>query len=102
MLIGSGTDAKSVQYAIQRFAVTGSHVNRLRNGRKRIRTAREREDRKIVTESLKNRKKTLSDLAADLSQGFDKIIFARTTRRPLQEAGLKGCKARKKPLVSEK
>lgn len=90
---------RAVQLAIERFAATGTHGDRPRTGRKRITS--DREDRKLVRESLKNRKKKSSELAAELSAESNKTISARTTRRRLQEAGLKGCKARKKPLLSE-
>lgn len=90
---------RSVQYAIERFSATGSHSNRHRTGRKRITT--DREDRNLVRESLKNRKKTSSDLSAEWSVEIKKTISSRTTRRRLQDAGLKGCKARKKPWLSE-
>ena len=56
---------RSVQYAIQRFATTGSHQNRASTGRKRI-TA-DLQDGRLLSESLKNRKKTSSELAAELS-----------------------------------
>lgn len=88
----------AVQSAIKRFAQTGSHSNKPRTGRKRITT--KREDRKLVRESIKNRKKTSSELAAALSEEAGKPISARTARRRLGEAGLKGCKARKKPWLS--
>lgn len=90
---------RSVQYAIERFAATGSHRNRPRTGRKRITTGRQ--DRQLMRESLKNRKKTSSELAAELSVEITKSISARTIRRRLQEAGLRGCKARKKPWLSD-
>lgn len=90
---------RSVQYAIERFAATGSHRNRQRTGRKRITT--DREDRQLLRESLKNRRKTSLELAAELSAEIDKTISGRTARRRLQEAGLKGCKARKKPWLSD-
>lgn len=89
-----------VQYTLQRIKNTGSHDNRQRTGWKRITT--KREDRKLIRESLKNRKKTSFQLAADLSGKIKRSITARTTRRRLQEAGLKGCKVRKKPWLSER
>lgn len=90
----------AVQSAIKRFADTGSHTNKPRTGRKRVTT--ERQDRKLIRESLKNRKKTSSELAAALSEEIGYPISARTARRRLGDAGLKGCKARKKPWLSEK
>lgn len=90
---------RAVQLTLERFAATGTHSDRPRTGRKRVTT--DREDRKLVRESLKNRKKKSSELAAEFSVASNKTISARTTRRRLQEAGLKGCKARKKPLLSD-
>lgn len=90
---------RSVHYAIQRFYDTGSHQNKPRTGRKHITIGRQ--DRQLQRESLRNRKKTSSELAAEFSEQMKKTISARTTRRRLQEAGLKGCKARKKPWLSE-
>lgn len=89
----------AVQSAIKRFTETGSHVNRTKTGRKRATTRRQ--DRKLVRESLRNRKKTSSELAAALSEEVRQPISARTARRRLAEAGLKGCKARKKPWLSD-
>lgn len=90
----------AVQSAIKRFTETGSHANKLRTGRKRVTTARQ--DRILIRESLKDRKKTSFALAAALSEEIEETVSARTVRRRLAEAGLKGCKARKKPWLSEK
>jgi len=89
----------AVQSAIKRFMETGSHVNKTKTGRKRVTT--KRQDRKLVRESVRNRKKTSSELAAALSEEVGQPISARTARRRLAEAGLKGCKARKKPWLSD-
>lgn len=90
----------AVQNAIKRYSQTGSHVNREKSGRKKITTPRE--DRFLIRSSLKNRKKTSSELASELSKDRGKKISSRTVRRRLGEVGLKGCKARKKPWLSEK
>ncbi|GJQ79502.1 hypothetical protein Trydic_g16354 [Trypoxylus dichotomus] len=81
------------QYAIERFVIT-------RTGRKRITT--DRDGRNILRESLKNRRNTSSNLAAELLEGFSKTISARTIRRRLEEAGLEVCKARKGVWLSDK
>ena len=47
--------SRSVQYTIERFVTTGSHQNRARTGHKRITT--DRQDRRLLKESLKKRKK---------------------------------------------
>ncbi|CAH1984805.1 unnamed protein product [Acanthoscelides obtectus] len=91
---------RCVQYTIQRFARTGSLNDRPRRGRKRIAT--DREDRVLTRESLKKRKKTSIVLAAELSAQTNRPISTRTTRRKLQEAGLNGRKAGKKPWLSDK
>lgn len=89
----------AVQYAINRFQETGSHENRPRTGRKRVTT--DRDDRLLIRQSLQDRKKTAIDLAASLSEAKGKPVSVHTVRRRLLKAGLKGCKARKKPWLSE-
>ncbi|CAH1979621.1 unnamed protein product [Acanthoscelides obtectus] len=91
---------RCVQYTIQRFSQTSSHKDRPRSGRKRITT--DRQDRILTRESLKNRKKTSLVLAAELSEQINRPISTRTVRRRLQEVGLNGRKARKKPWLSDK
>lgn len=88
----------AVQSAIKRFTETGSHVNKSRTGRKRV---TERQDKKLIRDSVRDRKKTSSELAAALSEEVGQPISARTARRRLAEAGLKGCKVRKKPWLSD-
>lgn len=90
----------TVRYTLNRYNITKSHENMNRSGRKTVTSARE--DRQLIRTSLKNRKKTSSELAAELSEALGKKISARTARRRLQNAGLKGCKARKKPWFSGK
>jgi len=75
-------------------------LNRKRLGRKRLTT--KREDRKLICESLKNRKKPFFKLIAAFAEKTRKSISARIARRRLVEGGLKDCKARKKPWLSEK
>lgn len=88
----------AVQYSLNRFKETGTHQNRTRTGRKKITT--EREDRLLIRHSLLDRKKTSSELAVILSEAKGKHVSACTVRRRLAKAGLKGCKARKKPWLS--
>lgn len=89
----------AVQSAIRRFADTGSYRNRPKTGRKRLTSGRQ--DNYLIFKSLKDRKKTSSVLAAELSETIGKPISARTVRRRLVGKRLKGCKARKKPFLSE-
>ncbi|KAF2899271.1 hypothetical protein ILUMI_06905 [Ignelater luminosus] len=90
-------DFQNMQYALKWFDDTGSHDNRQRIGRKRVTTTRG--DRRLIRESLRNRKKTLFDLAADLTEQIGRPTFARTAKR---SAGVKGCKTPEKPLLSDK
>ncbi|KAL1506201.1 hypothetical protein ABEB36_005603 [Hypothenemus hampei] len=90
----------AVQTALKRFRETGSQISRPKTGRNRITTARQ--DRILIRESIKDRKKTSSELAAALSTKTGHPMSARTARRRLVEAGLKGCKAKKKPWLSKK
>ena len=60
------------------------------------------EVRKLIRESLKNRKKMSFELAVIMSHKIRRSFSARTVRRKLGEAGLKGCKVRKKLWLSEK
>ena len=52
------------------------------------------EDRKLIRESLKNRKEMSFELAVIMSHEIRRSLSARTVRRKLGEAGLKGCKVR--------
>ena len=56
----------AVQSAIKRFTETRSHVKKQRTGRKRVTT--KRQDRKLIRESVRDQKKTSSELAAALSE----------------------------------
>lgn len=89
----------AVQYALRLYRETGEYISKPRPGRKRKSSARE--DRILARESLKNRQKTSSELAASLQERQNVTLSARTVRRRLTEAGLRGCKARKKPWLSE-
>ncbi|KAF9805383.1 hypothetical protein SFRURICE_018274 [Spodoptera frugiperda] len=91
---------RSLQFVIQRFYAIRSHQNIPKTGRKRITT--DRQDHQLPRESLKNRKKLSSELAAELSEQNKESISARTTCRRLYEADPKGCDARKKPWLPTK
>ena len=88
-----------VQTTIKRYKVTKSFENRKGQGRKKSTTARE--DKSLKRVSLTDRRKSSSELVAELRKGANKNISARTVRRRLLEVGLKGCKTRKKPYLSQ-
>jgi transposase len=87
-----------VQYTLKRFVETGATNIVKKTGRNRITT--ERDDRKIERISLKNRKKSSSAVASDFNKDEIHKISSRTVRRRLNEVGLKGRRARKKPWLS--
>ena len=90
---------KGVQTTIKRYKETKSFKNRKGQGCKMSTTARE--DRSLKRASLADRRKSSSELAAEFREDANKHISARTVRRRLLEVGLKGCKARKKPYLSQ-
>lgn len=90
----------AVQKAIKRFQETGKHTNRPKSGRPKVLTPREK--RLLVSTSLKKRMLTSKKLTADFNARHKKSISPSTVRSVLNEAGLRGCKARKKPWLSEK
>ena len=87
---------KGVQTMIKRYKETKSFKNRKGQGRKNSTTARE--DGSLKRASLADRRKSSSELAAELRESANKQISARTVRRRLLEVGLK---ARKKPYLSQ-
>jgi transposase len=90
----------AVQLTLKRHKTTGCFKSKRRTGRKKKTTARE--DRILSRMSLKNRRRTSHLLSHDLEGATGTKISARTTRRRLTECGIKACKPRKKPWVSEK
>lgn len=89
-----------VQSTLKRFAETGSVENRPIPGRPRKISVRS--VRKLVRASLSNRKLSSLELAQGYNAEKKENISPSTVRRRLAEAGLRGCKARKKPYLSEK
>ena len=51
--------------------------------------------------SLRDRRKPASEVTAEFREASDKQISNRKVRARMVEAELKGCKARKKPFLSE-
>ena len=61
-----------------------------------------RQDRALVRLSLSNRRLTSSDLCQEWRQSTGVEVSTSTIRKRLLQSGLRGCKAKKKPKVSEK
>ena len=79
---------------------TGDWRCQPRSGRKRKLVTRC--DRTLIKISLRNRKLTSKELSRELKESSGVELSAPTVRRRLLENGLRGCKARKKPLLTEK
>ena len=88
----------SVHYIIKKQDETGSVRDKKIPGRKRKTSARE--DRLLVRMSLSDRRKTAPALRASLSTNFGINLSSATVKRRLCEAGLNGCVARHKPLLT--
>lgn len=89
----------TVRATIQRHQETGSYANRPKSGRKPITT--QRQDRILHRLALRNRQHSSKDLVSELSQRHGVTVSARTVRRRLLQYGLRGCKARRKPRLSQ-
>lgn len=88
-----------VQVTIKRWLEEGTLKERDGRGRKKRVTSRV--ERRLVRLSMANRHLTSPELSRELELSTGTKLASSTVRRVLRENGLKGCKARKKPLVSE-
>ena len=79
---------------------TGDSRCQPRSGRKRKSVTRS--DRTLIRISLRNRKLTSKELSRELKESSGVELSAPTVRRRLLENGFRECKARKKPLLTEK
>jgi transposase len=88
----------AVHTTIKRQRETGSTEERKKSGRRRVST--QRDDKVLLRLSLKDRHKTSPELLAEWKSSTGVQASSVTVRRRLLAAGLKGCKARKKPLLT--
>lgn len=86
----------AVQQILKKEKETGSVKDRERSGRPCSTTSRQ--NRLLMHLSLTNRKATSRMLKRDFSDATGIDVSCRTVRRKLQQAGLRGCVAAKKPL----
>ena len=91
---------RTVQEIVKKYAETGEVKDRLGRGRKKKTSTRE--DRKIVQACLKDRRKSAKDISKEVKEDIGLELSSRTIRRRLLDAGLKSCRAKKKPLLSMK
>lgn len=89
----------AVRTTITRYRETGMFTNKRRSGRKRATTARQ--DRLLQRISLHDRRKSSKDLSSELLVQHGIAVSAQTVRRRLSNVGLRGCKARHKPHLTE-
>ena len=93
----TGVSRKGV---LKRWMETGDSRCQPRSGKKRKSVTRC--DRTLIRISLRNKKLTSKELSTELKESSGVELSAPTVRRRLLENGLRGCKARKKPLLTEK
>ena len=89
---------RTIQELIKKHKETGKVEDRSGRGRKKLTTPRQ--DRAIIKQSLKDRRKTSKQMARELETDFGIALSSRTVRRRLQQGGLKYCRAKKKPLLT--
>ena len=90
----------SLKGVLNRWMETGDSRCQPRSRRKRKSLIRS--DRTLIRISLRNRKLISKELSRELKESSGVELSASTVRRRLLENGLRGCKARKKPLLTEK
>lgn len=94
-----GCSQSTVVRLLQKIAKTGSVVDRVRSGRPRLSTLRQ--DRTLRRISLTNRKLTSPELLREWWEKCDIVASPSTVRRRCLQFGLRGCKARRKPLMTD-
>ena len=93
-----GCNRRTVTRILQKFKKTGDIRHRKRSGRPRKSTVRQ--DRVLRRVSLSNRKLTSPELLREWKDACSVNVCTSTVRRRCLSFGLKGCKARKKPLLT--
>ncbi|KAJ8389099.1 hypothetical protein AAFF_G00123050 [Aldrovandia affinis] len=77
-------------------------TTKLQTGRGQKLLSTDRDDHQLIRMSLNNRRMASSDLQKEWQKAAGVKCTARTVRNRLLWAGLKSCKARKKPFINEK
>lgn len=94
-----GCSHSAVVKILQKKKETGSVVDKHRSGRPRASTSRQ--DRALRRISLANRKLTSPLLLREWSDECQVNVSSSTVRRRCLQFGLRGCKARNKPLMTD-
>ena len=88
---------QTVDSIVKKFKNTGTISNFFRQRRPRITTSAEYSN--IILTSKRNRRLTAPEITAQVNKSRDKPVSVSTVKRRLNDAGLKGCLAVKKPLL---
>lgn len=89
---------KGVYSTIERYKSTGSLEDRKRTGRPKTTTSAK--DQHIIVTSKRNRRLTAPEIRVEVNRSRSKPVSLTTVKRRLRAAGLKGCIATKKLLLS--
>lgn len=95
-----GCSRKLVQNCIKHFEKYNTTDNKIRKPPPRKTTINM--DRQIVRMSERDPFLTSNKIKAKIEEQYNVVVSSPTIRRRLQEAGLRGCIAKKKPLVSKR
>lgn len=98
--IETGISKSSVHYTIQRWRETGGVAQR--KGAGRPPKATPRVQRSLCRISLANRHLTSPELSRELQESCGVKLQPSTVRQTLRSNGLRGCKAKRKPLLNER
>ncbi|CAI9729313.1 transposable element Tcb1 transposase [Octopus vulgaris] len=93
-----GVARRTIQCLFKKYEETGSAADKKGRGRKRLTT--QREDRMLIRKSLYNRRATSRQLAEEMQKMTGKQLSTTTVKIRLLEAGLKSCRAARKPLLT--
>ncbi|CAF3935129.1 unnamed protein product [Rotaria sp. Silwood1] len=89
----------TVHSIIQKWNATGSIINRIGRGRKRLTSSRI--DRIIHRKIISNRRTSASRVSLDLKNNYETDMTPQTIRNRMHEIGYNGRIARKKPLIKK-
>ena len=92
-----GYSKTAVTEIIKKFRETGSLKDKKRSGRPPKLT--KDDDKYLKTLSLRNRKKTSTEMGKDINTATGKNVSSSCIRRHLLKSGLRGCVAIRKPLL---
>ncbi|CAI9719291.1 transposable element Tcb1 transposase [Octopus vulgaris] len=93
-----GVARRTIQCLFKKYEEAGSVADKKGRGQKRLTT--QREDRMLIRKSLNNRRATSRQLAEEMQKVTGKQLSTTTVKTRLLEAGLKSCRAARKPLLT--